>query len=250
MTITGPSGQKVSPRLAPEEAAAAVGIHPPRRHVHEVQVAEDVTCRLLRRYVRRGLADHQAKLRLVVKVGHRRVGKLHRVTVADHRAGRFQERLPVGRERQLAVLEIVARHAGDACRLRQRRPQTNVRDRNALRVGRRVFELAPVVVETIDQSTHPRLSVDMRYIPNHPRHVHHVVPPQNARSEVVEQYQPHARISFTLWFVSRADCSTGPPKPSKQQSTCTAPLTRPLHHEYRTPINRSTIMYYYERHLP
>ena len=232
-------GGRRCPRTFPKRSCCRRWGSRPRRHVHKIQIAENVTGCLLRRHVRRRLADHETKLSFVVEMGNRRVGKLYRVPVANDCARRLQERLPVSRERQLAVLEIVARHA-------------------AMRVGsgsgalRRTSEIGTPSELAAASSSLPCSRQSSRSAHASTSARRYAVYPQSrpTRPPTLSPFRTPGVKSLNstslmhvsplhFWFISRADCSTGPRKPSKRQSNCTAPLTGLRHGNTATSPTKS-----------
>ena len=125
--MAGPMGAKVSHDFCQKKLLWPLGAYLARRDVHEVDVPEDVVGRVLGGHVVGSLADDDGELGLVVEVPGRHVRQDDGVAPTDHGAGRLEERVAVAHERAAAALHVVAGHADHPLRLRQRRPQTDVR---------------------------------------------------------------------------------------------------------------------------
>jgi hypothetical protein len=144
----------------------------------------------------------ERKLGLALEDRRRRVGQHHGVAVADDAAGGLVEGVDRRGFRARAVLHVIDRHAVDVDGARQRRPDADAADRHAIARRGGFFEGAPELRVPLNDAPDEVLRMGMRDILRDRGHVHHRVPLQHAKPEIIEKQQLHMRLALMSWAVS------------------------------------------------
>ena len=148
---------------------------PACRSVHQVRVAEHVVERCVGRDIVGVAPDDDRQLRFRLEHRGRDVREDHRVTVADHAVRRLREGVDRRALGQRPVLHVVARHAVDVRRPRQRRAHPHPVERHARPARSRRFEEAAIRAPVGDDPVDDVLRMGAGDPGGHLGHVDHAV---------------------------------------------------------------------------